>query len=277
MKRYWHKYKKKYRVKKRKSLFLNPYFWLVFLIIFLAGGGFYSAVFSSFFQVKQIIVSGNGIIPADAIKGIIGEEISQKIAVFSTKSIFLANLKDIKNAIKQKFPQIYQVNLTREFPGIIYAQIEERQAVGTWCYFEDCFSLDKTGVIFQKSEPQGAPLIMSQENNKQLELGSTVIDVGLLDSIINSQKKLKIRLGLIAEGFFIPEKGEKLVIQFTENWQAYFNLSGDFADQLQNLELVVETKVPLEKRGTLQYIDLRFGNKVYFKYQDQPSQSQSIL
>jgi hypothetical protein len=42
-----------------------------------------------------------------------------------------------------------------------------------------------------------------------------------------------------------------------------FDALGDIDAQLQNLDVVLREQV--EDRGSLEYIDLRFGDRVYFK------------
>ena len=44
-----------------------------------------------------------------------------------------------------------------------------------------------------------------------------------------------------------------------------FKLNADIEKTAQNLGLVLESEELKGKIGTLKYIDLRFGNKVYFK------------
>lgn len=260
--------RKFYKNKKKKSVFLRPLFWLTFFVLLLAGSSFYSAIFSSFFQIKQIVVSGNAKVASEEIKNIISEQINKKIALFDTKSIFLADLKEIDNAIRKTLPQVYQVYLKRQFPGIIYAKVEERQPVGIWCKGNDCFSLDKEGVIFEKTETQGELIIKSEETEKQIFLGANVIEKELLESILEIKKELKNIFKLETKEVIIPGNKQRLIVKTNEDWEIYFNEKDDIADQLVNLNLVLKTKIPLEKRGTLQYIDLRFGSKVYFKYRE---------
>jgi hypothetical protein len=60
---------------------------------------------------------------------------------------------------------------------------------------------------------------------------------------------------------------ERLNIKTFEGWLIYFNPKEDLDWQTQKLDLVLEKQIPLEKREELEYIELRFGNQAFIKYQ----------
>ena len=67
--------------------------------------------------------------------------------------------------------------------------------------------------------------------------------------------------------FEIGERGEVQGVT-KEGWRILLDLKENMEWQQTKLQLVLEQKIPLEKRGELQYIDLRFGDQAYIKYQD---------
>ena len=84
----------------------------------------------------------------------------------------------------------------------------------------------------------------------------------------------------ILEAAIVP--GNRLNVTAKEGWRAYFEFpielakngkrekggvdSGKLA-QTAALKLILEEKIPAERRPELEYIDLRFS-KVYYKYRD---------
>ena len=66
---------------------------------------------------------------------------------------------------------------------------------------------------------------------------------------------------------YVSEK--RLNTKTSEGWEIYFNLKGDLNWQITELGLVSEKQIPLEDRGELEYIDLRFS-RVYYKYETRP-------
>ena len=193
-----YKYKKSYRTKKKKSIFWifrNKLFWLGFLILVILGSLFYFFLFSSYFQIKEIKISGNQKIATKEIENIVSQQVNKKIFFFIPRNIFLINFKKIDQTISEKFLVIAKVILKKEFPNTIFVSIEERVAIGVWCKpitdFQesnsdeeekekivlisdsDCFNLDNEGIIFEQSRERTELIIKS---GKEISLGEKVIE-----------------------------------------------------------------------------------------------------
>jgi len=281
--KYRYKYKKPYRVKKKKPIFHSRFFWLGLFILVIFGAIFYLVVFAPFFQIKEIIIIGNEKVSTEEIKSILEQKINRQVAFFSSKSIFLSNLKETEKKILEKFPQILTINLKRTFPDILIAEIKERLPVGTWCQTcsedcqpclagcqdNECFYFDEFGIVFEKNPQKLQPPIIKPENpNPDLALGKLIIEQKYLDAILKIDKDLEKNLNLSIEDFIISGDGKNLTVFLSEGWQIFFDLDSDISEQIFNLELVLKEKIPPEKRTNLQYINLRFGTKVYYKYKD---------
>ncbi len=275
-----YKYKKYAKVRKKKSAFGSKFFWFSFLFSIALGVMFYFGVFSSVFQIKEIKVSGNTKLSIENIESIIFEGINTKIAFFESKSIFLTDLNKINEKIRQEFPQIAQIKLKREFPGVVSAQVEERKPVAVFCLalqsspfaegldleeqeeVEDCFLIDKNGVIFEKiSEVNKFLIIKNLDSKINLELGKNIIEENLLSEILKIENKLKKDLEIKVEEISIISE-ERLNVKTIEEWSVYFNPKKDINWQLAKLSLVLKERIPPEKRKNLEYIDLRF-EKIY--------------
>jgi len=275
------KYRKPYRIKKKKSLFKSRLFWLTILVLIIFGGIFYLVCFSSIFQIKDIKISGNQKIQTQDIENLIKEKINQKLLFFPTKSIFLIKSNEIVESLLEKFLKIDKVNLKRRLPESLIVEIQERLPLGVWCQGENCFYIDKEGIIFEENPPKveedksSSPpfaatreaefIIKSEESIAQGFLGEKVIEKVLLESIFEIQRKLKESLKINIEEIIILEK-EKINAKTSEGWEIYFNPTGDINWQLTKLSLVLEKEIPPERRKDLEYIDLRFGNFAPYKY-----------
>ncbi len=258
-------YKKPYRVKKRKSIFRSRFFWLALLILFLIGGIFYSIFFLSYFQVKKIEISGNQKTPTEEIKTIIAERINSKVVFFVSESIFIIDVKGIRQEILKKYPQILEVKIKRNLPDILVVEIKERVPVGTFCQQNDCFYIDEFGVVFKKSSQETQPIIKSEVFNPNLILGQSVLEKKYLEGILKINNNLTKNLELNIKEFVISGDGKKLKTEIVEGWRILFDLEENISDQIYNLDLTLKEKIPPEQRKNLNYIDLRFGNKVFYK------------
>ena len=267
------KYRKPYRIKKKKSIFRNRFFWLGILILIVFIGLFYFLVFSSFFQIKEIKISGNQKVLTEDLENTIQNQIVRNLFFFPTKSIFLVNLNKTKEAILGKFPQIIQISFKRKFPYTLEAKIEERKPVAVFDQGEKNFLLDKEGIIFEEVAEVGDYLkIKSSNQNQPLNLGDKVVEKELLLSILETGSKLRNDFKIPLEEFLVVSD-ERFNAKTLEGWEIYFNLKGDLSWQLTKLKADLEEEIPPERRKDLEYIELRFGNFAPYKYRESPTQS----
>jgi len=263
-----HRYKKHYRIKKRKSIFRSKIFWFSFFFLMLLSSTSYFSVFSSYFQVNEIRISGNQKISLDQVRNLVADRIDKKILFFFSKSIFLANLRDIDKKIASSIPEIAEVNIKRVFPNCLAVEIKERQAVGTWCQGENCFHIDQEGIIFEKTEELMSPEIRCEIALSEVGLGQKVIEQNYLQASLKVNGFLADEIGIQPKIFTVSADGKKLAVLTKEGWNIVFNLNKDVQEQLSDLKLVLEEKIPQSSRTRLDYINLRFGNKIYYKYKE---------
>jgi cell division protein FtsQ len=262
------KHRKPYRIKKKKSVLKSRFFWLGVLVLMIFGGIFYLICFSSPFQIKEIKISGNEKVSFEDIQKITEEKIKKKILFFSTRSIFLADFQEINKVILERFPRVAQVSFKRDFPDVIIADIEERKPLAVFCQNDNCFFIDKEGIIFETNVTrQGLVTLSKKDTGLEVKLGEKVIDETLLSQILEIESKLKEYLKIPLEEVLIVSD-ERINAKTSQGWEIYFNPKGDLNWQLTKLNAVLEEEIPEEQRNNLEYIELRFGNFAPYKYRD---------
>ncbi len=283
MRRY--RYRHRIRRKKGKSVFRSKFFWLFLLFLILTGTAVDFAVFYDYFQIKEIKISGNEKIPADYIQNIVSQGIDRTIVFFKSKSIFLADLNNIKKEITQN-PLVASVKLEKKFPDIVYAKIEERKSAAILSHNDEYFLIDREGIIFEKmnypasmggvslraSSLDGGVaqisglipellLIKNSLQNNPLELGKEAVAKEKISQILKIESQFKNNFNIPLKEISIASE-ERINAKTREGWQVYFNSKGDIDWQMESLGILLEEKLPSEKRRKLEYIDLRF-NKIY--------------
>lgn len=255
-------YGKPYRIKKRKSILKNRFFWLGIAFFIIAGGIFYLVSFSSFLQIKRIEISGNVKIQSSDLENYIGNKILKEIIFIPTKSILLVDLDDMEKNISQDFPEIFTVIVKRNFPSILRVEIEEKFPVAVFLYGEKYFLLDKGGMVFQEAFTMSDYLVItSQTLLPEIKLGQKVIEDGIFSQILDIKSKIEDNLKILLESANIVSK-QRLNIKTVEGWKIYFNPEKDIDWQITELKTVLENKILPEKRKNVDYIDLRF-QKIY--------------
>lgn len=268
------KYKKTFRTKKRKSIFRifkNRFFWIVVLILLVLGAVFYFFLFSSFFQINEIKISGNEKVPTEEIKTIVSEQANRKIFFLDSWNILLIDFKKTSQKLLEKFPQIDGVNLKRKFPDTVETNIKERIPIGIWCQADRCFYFCKKGVIFEEGKAETELIIKPEIEEAEIFLGKEVLGENKIEEILKIQRNLEKQMDVRIKEFVISLDGKKLIVKTEDAWEIYFGLGENVSDQLFNLDLVLKEKIPPESKGNLEYIDLRFENRVYFKYKESTS------
>lgn len=261
------RYRKPHRFKKKKSIFSSKAFWLTIFILLMVSGVFYLVCFSPFLQIKEIKISGNQKVSAEAIEEIIKNKTGRNVLFFPSQSILLADLDQISKDVLDNFILIGEVKLRRNFFNTLEANISERNPVAVLMQGESAFNLDKEGIIFEPSFlNEGLAIVIDRQ--KTSSLGEKAIDKEKLSQILKIDSKLKSDLKITVQ-WFDMESDEKLNLVMGEGWQAHFDLKKDVDWQLTKLKAVLEEKIPPEKRKDLEYIELRFGNLAPFKYKDQ--------
>lgn len=261
------RYRKPHSFKKKKSIFSSKAFWLSITLSFFSFAFFYFICFSSFVQVKEIKISGNQKISAEAIGETVEKSSEKKVLIFPSRSIFLADLEQISKDILGEFIIIGEAKAKRDFFNTITVEVSERKAVAVLLQGENIYNIDQKGIIFEKAFLEDG-LMMILDRQKTSALGERAIEEEKLVRILSISSKLKNDLSLPFQWFEI-ESDDKLNLVMTEGWQAYFDIKKDVNWQLTKLKAVLEEKIPPEKRRDLEYIELRFGNFAPFKYKDQ--------
>jgi len=267
----------------------SRFFWLSFLVLIIIGTLFYFLVLSSFFQIKEIKISGNEKVATNDIEKTIFNHLDRKIIFFNTKSILLADLKKADENVLKNFPQIFQTELKRKLFNTLMVNIKERQPVAVFCqacqsrfqqdldgqtdqpspyaegldlgeHDDDCFYIDKEGVIFKETLGDGSILKIKKTDRVDEALGKIIIEKEKITEILKINTELKNDFKILVEEALIS--GDKLDIKTLDGWDIYFNLAKDLNWQITELKTILKEEVLPDKRKNLKYIDLRF-DRVY--------------
>lgn len=262
-------HRKPHRFKKRKPIYRNRFFWLVILILIFFSSFFYFLFFTEFFQVEKINIVGLEQVSEEQLNLLIKEKLENRILFFPTRNIFLVDLNKIKEDILKKFHRIATIEIRRNFPDSLNVLIRERKELAVFCQEENCFVLDKEGIVFEEKPIDRIiqPLIKALISSDEINLGKKVIEKEDLILLLEINSQLKDNLNIPIKEFIIFSE-EKLIAVTQDGWELYFNLQADVKWQLTKLKALLEEKIPEEERINLEYIELRFGNFANPKYKD---------
>jgi hypothetical protein len=249
---------RKSRKKNKKYFYHKKSFWLIFLLISVSLTLFYLIVFLNYFWVNSIEVSGNQRIKTQDLEESIDQSVSRKVLFWKTRNIFLFDPYLKVQELIEEYPVLSGLKITKKYPDKIILSVQERKAVATLCNSE-CFLIDSSGFLFEKAEKRANFNI--KVDHLEPFLGKKALGQNEIKGIIYLWKETNEAVGI--NEFQIEDFN--LYLYTKENWIIKFNLKEDIELQALKLKMVLEDKIPQEKRKNLEYIDLRFKG-IYFKY-----------
>lgn len=233
-------------------------------------------------QIKNIIVRGNKVLIKDEINQKVAEELSGKyLRVFPKTNVFLYPKETVEKNLAAAFPRIASISVELDTERILTISLVEREPFALWCGREIpakeadkfCFYLDDQGFVFAR-----APIFSGNTYFEFYGSGILPKDEPIGHDFLSSssyQHILKIKEHL--ESF--KESPMKIVVaddgsaEFTENggYKIRFNLDGDISALLSNMQAVFRSNLwgTAVSSGGFEYLDFRFGNKVYYKFKTQ--------
>ena len=183
------RYRKSLRVKRKKPIYKNGVFWITIFFFLVSGGIFYLLFLSPFFQIREIKISGaassNEKVSSEQILSQVQAKIEQKLLFFTTRSIILVNLKQIKKEILEKFPQIAEVYFKIKFPAILELEIEERKPFAIFNFEENYFFIDPN------ANPAFGPLEAGEAFGNLLHIYNIPFEQAVEKIIFNSLNRQK--------------------------------------------------------------------------------------
>lgn len=233
-------------------------------------------------NIENIKIMGNKVVETELIEQVVKEDIAGRYLWLFPKTNFLLYPKSkIEQDLAEKFTRLKDISVKVKSMKTLEINLTERTALYTWCgdslsrqnntqEENKCYFMDSSGYIFDE-----APYFSGEVYFRFF--GQIQDNYFLKDNfseIISFIDNLSI-MGLKPVSLFAKEDG---VIDFylTSNIsppdapKVIIKLNSDLNKITENIQTAITTE-PLKsdlktKYNSLLYIDLRFGNKVYFKF-----------
>lgn len=263
--------------KKKQRIFLNKIlFILASLFVIIVGLSFLSRIAK--LNISGVEITGNKVVDGEMIKEVVDTDLGGYYLWFFPKTnIFFYPKNKIKDNLTDKFKRLKDISFKITEARTLEISLIEREALYTWCGAEPslqdseraeegsekCYFLDETGYIFDE-----APYFSGEVYFKFY--GPTD---GNFEKLILFKKALE-NMGLKTVALHTLENGDiKLFLSgktLATKPEIIFKADSDLEIIAENLETALTTE-PLQsnfknKYASLLYIDLRYGNKVFYKF-----------
>lgn len=219
------------------------------------------------YSISTVAVAGAKDVPSRLVKAYVETQLDDGgYTLLSRKNIFLYPKNSIAKSIADNFPRIRTVEISREsfLSQTIKVAVEERNPFALWCGgAAECYLMDDTGFIFAESPATSTlGLVFHGDIAGVAPVGRTFLPKHFAD-VLQLFKSLR-------EAGFAPtgataEDGEDLSVSFSEGFVLRATSGSDALALVRNLQLALSADPLRGKVNKLEYVDLRFGNRVYYK------------
>lgn len=268
------RYKDELKAKKRKKLLAGA---VGFGLLIVAGaiGAVYLLFFARLLDVRNITIESSEELYA-GIDSAVTDWLGSGLWGLTKRSNILFWSDDaLASRLITQIPELESVAITRDFPHTLVISVKERKPEGVWCLSAQaglsgqdwCFYFDKNGVAFGESRPSDGFLILNviDQRSRELNLGDRVAEGVWITNIIKARESLA-KNNINVSAFVIPpDSFDEFHAKTAEGWKIRFGNQTDIESQINALAVFLKEKISASQRASLQYVDLRIQDRIYYK------------
>lgn len=259
--------------RKRRQIFLKRIFIISFVFMLVFWGAAYVADRS--LRVAEIRVLGTEGISEAEIKNYAGDFLGRGfLSSWFKENVIFFRPNNLEEELKKQFSAINNIEVSRNFAKkTVEIQIRERDNWAVWCG-QKCFYMDAGGVIFKEAPKFFGQLFLKVDDERKIPFkeGDQVMDTVVLKNMKNEFMNRAENLGLKIKNIEIKENREFWLYSDYENtelnWKSPFKMildaETDFGKAGENMALFLESAAK-EKIKRIDYVDLRFKDKIFYK------------
>lgn len=257
------------RVRKRQARLAGV--MATVLVVLMLVGGVSFASYMPRFSVQTVTVSGAKDIEPSMIQAYVDALFaSEPRSLLSHRNIFLYPRAQIEQGIENTFPRIRSAAVSR--PSVwsteLHVAVIERTPYALWCDGESCYLMDDGGLIYASADGMTAGEVPSHYAfgggiaTGTIPVGQRFVSAHL-PGIVQLMDQLG-RAGLSPDGATIQNDSD-FSVHFVDDSHLLASYGEDPSTLVRNLQIVLSSDALKDKTGKIDYVDLRFGDKVYYR------------
>ena len=222
-------------------------------------------------NIQTIQVQGVNELREETIQFFIESQLDDGVVhLFSTKNELFLNRNALVTGLIDKFPRVKSVKIPfTKFSQKLIVYLEERTPEFLWCDNnednEKCYVVDENGYIFASYD--------IESSNDYIILRSKLVSENILRATVTSTKNfenLKLVFKLIKNNLELNVASVDIddsdgYVYLDSGLFVKVDLNFDINNQISNLETILDSNELKNSKESIEYIDLRFNNRVYYK------------
>ncbi|MFA6307628.1 MAG: hypothetical protein WCS88_02950 [Patescibacteria group bacterium] len=246
---------------KQKSIQKKTIIRIIFIIFILL---LLQSIFQiNYFKITKINLSGQKDLNVEEVQEFVLNELTvNKYIFFEASNYFLAPVDDINFKLINKY-NLDSVSIEKKWPAVLNISVKEKSSHFIWKKDDSIYLLNAKGLLNRQISILDDKYLVLDDRREQRPEGEQIFNEEEID-IIN-----QIYLNWID---LISTRSKLERITIYNDWVIELNTQTgfyvkidkdqDIREQLNNLKTVLEENIT---GVDIDYIDIRFGDKVYFK------------
>lgn len=224
--------------------------------------------FSYFFKIKQIEASGSGKISSEEISSIAWEQTKKsRFLMGGQDNFFLFKKSELAATLKQKY-NFKDIKITKSLFNKIKINLEEKNYNLIWKEGDSYFFINEDGDVvynasFNEVSNINLPIIENLSQNF-INGNKTAFAPKYLSYVLKLNGKMAEN-NFEVEKFVLDSNANTVKVKFKPSQVLiYFNIDEDLDSQIKKLTVLINESLK-DSYKNKNYIDLRYGDKVYYK------------
>jgi hypothetical protein len=283
--------------KKKRAPLAIPFWLKIVLLVAFIVCWIILLAYLPYFKITKVVCAGLDNISKSDIENFVRDNYFNKGSVLPEANYFMVNAGKISEGLKNKFV-LESVSVHKIFPDTLEIDVKEKEPQLVYDNGKKYFLMDANGVAVKylfdaepnefikhilsvpssstSTEPlvtithnpgyarikklcRDYPILYDKRNLDVTEKEQDILPAEIIAGVRSLQKAIE-GSGVGDVRYYILSDLNTGVTAITENkYKLYFSLNSDPANQILNLKNILSSNQPAE------YVDLRFGNRVYWK------------
>src|SRR3989338_10189633 len=222
---------------------------------------------SSAFAIERVQVESQVSIPTEVFSGLLEEQLKKtRWKIVREKNVFAFDTEEFLETLSGTFA-LANMYVKKDRPHTIIVRISEKPREAVWSVQGKYFVLDTQGKALgsiSKEEAEGKMVIYAKGVTIP-EKDTRILSPQALAFIANIFQHADLQTLHPEFIFSEKDKASEIAVKVGEGWRILFDTTQDLGAQIENFKLTLQHAVPADARNKLDYIDVRFGRRVYYK------------
>lgn len=232
------------------------------------------ASFLDVFAVQSIAVSGTQEVRERAIESeLLLATASARFGLFSQQNMLLYPREALEQQLLETYPRLHSVTINKQLTQhAVHVAVEEREIWARWCEpstdeAEVCYHVDSSGFIFEPATAVSDSLITLRGGLR--ESRTDPLRARIAPQYFEEVAQLLVDLkNLSLDVYGVTFMDEDAAVLIAPGWELRVALDKDLGATAFNLRAVLDEQGLRESLESLEYIDMRFDERVYFKHRN---------